>query len=149
MKVGYCLLLLVFVIALPIWAAEEAGMIKTVKGTTDIERGAQKISAKTGMAVLSGDKIVTGADGSCGVTLRDNTLLSTGPNSKIVINNFVFNSTTHAGTVDASIRKGTLSVVSGKIAKQSPDAVTFRTPSATLAVRGTEFVIDAGQGEEP
>ena len=148
MKVGYCLILLVLVIALPIWAAEEAGMIKTVKGTTNIERGSQKITAKAGMVVVAGDRIVTGANGSFGITLRDNTLLTAGPNSKIVINNFAFNSTTHAGIVDASVKRGTLSVVSGKIAKQSPDAVKFRTPAAILGVRGTEFVIDAGKGED-
>ncbi len=148
MKVKCCLILLVFLITLPVWAAEEAGMIKNVKGTTNIERGSQKITATTGMAVFTGDQIVTGAGGSFGITLRDNTLLSAGPNSRIVINNFAFNSTTHAGAVDASIRRGTLSVVSGKIAKQSPDAVKFRTPSAILAVRGTEFVIDVGKDAE-
>ena len=42
---------------------------------------------------------------------------------------------------DASLKKGSLSVISGRIAKQSPDAMTLRTPSAILGVRGTEFVV--------
>ncbi len=65
-----------------------------------------------------------------------------------MLERFAFNSTTHEGVIDASVKRGTLSVVSGKIAKQSPGAVQFRTPNAILGVRGTEFLIDAGPGEE-
>ncbi|TMH15282.1 MAG: FecR domain-containing protein, partial [Betaproteobacteria bacterium] len=42
---------------------------------------------------------------------------------------------------ESSLRKGTLSVVSGKIAKQSPDAMKVKTPSSILGVRGTEFLV--------
>jgi hypothetical protein len=81
-----------------------------------------------------------------GITLHDNTLLSAGPNSVLVLDNFAFNPTTHAGAIDASVKRGTLAVISGKIAKQSPETVRFRTPSAILGVRGTSFVVDAGDG---
>ena len=50
---------------------------------------------------------------------------------------------THAGRFDTSLRHGTLSAVSGKIARQSPDAMKVRTPSTILGVRGTEFVVRA------
>lgn len=127
-------------------AAESAGVFKTVKGSATIERGGQKIAAGVGGAVEVSDRIVTGADGSVGITLRDNTVLSAGPNSVLDLNKFAFDSTTHAGAVDASVKRGTLSVISGKIAKANPDAVRFSSPSVTLGVRGTEFVLDAGQG---
>jgi hypothetical protein len=78
-----------------------------------------------------------------GITLRDNTVLSAGPNSTLALEKFAFDPTTHAGAIDATLKRGTLSVISGKIAKASPDAVTFRTPTTTLGVRGTEFVIEA------
>jgi hypothetical protein len=135
-------------LSLPATGAEDAGVVKTTKGSVTIQRGSEKIAAAPGARVAAADRIVTGADGSVGIILRDNTLLSAGPNSTLVLERFAFDSTTHAGTVDASLKRGTLSVVSGKIAKQSPDAVQFRTPNAILGVRGTEFVIDAGPGEE-
>jgi hypothetical protein len=91
---------------------------------------------------------MTGADGAVGITLRDNTLLSAGPQSTLILNNFIYNASTHAGKIDASIKRGTLSVVSGKIAKNSPDSVQFRTAAAILGSRGTEFVVNAGSGEE-
>lgn len=134
--------------SLPAVSAEDAGVVKIAKGSVTIERGNDKIAASPGARVETSDRIATGADGSVGIILRDNTLLSAGPNSTLVLERFAFDSTTHAGTIDASLKRGTLSVVSGKIAKQAPGAVQFRTPNAILGVRGTEFVIDAGAGEQ-
>ena len=87
---------------------------------------------------------MTGADGSVGITFIDNSLLSAGPNSVLAIDRFAFDSTTHQGAFEASLKKGTLAVVSGKIAKQSPDAMKVQTPAAILGVRGTEFVVRTG-----
>jgi len=132
----------------PATAAEDAGVVKTAKGSVTIQRGNEKIAAAPGAKVAAADRVTTGADSSVGIILRDNTLLSAGPNSTLVLERFAFNSTTNEGVIDASVKRGTLSVVSGKIAKQSPGAVQFRTPNAILGVRGTEFLIDAGPGEE-
>ena len=126
------------------WAAEEAGVVKISKGTVVIERNGQKVGAPVGTRILASDRITTGADGSIGITLRDNTVLSAGPNSTVDLNKFAFNPTTHAGTLDASVKRGTLSVISGKIARATPEAVSFSAPGMTLGVRGTSFVIDAG-----
>jgi len=85
--------------------------------------------------------VVTGPDGSVGIAFADNSLLSVGPGSVLAIDRFAFDPTTHAGAFDSTLRKGTLSAVSGKIARQSPDAMKVRTPAAILGVRGTEFVV--------
>ena len=98
-----------------------------------------------GTRVQASDVVKTGADGSVGITMSDNSLLSPGPNSILSLDRFEFDSTTHRGAFDASLRKGSLAVVSGRIAKQSPDAMTVRTPSAVLGVRGTEFVVGANE----
>lgn len=128
-------------------AAGEAGTVKTAKGSVTVERGGQKLAAAAGFRVEAADLIVTGADSAVGITLRDNTLLSAGPNSVLNLDKFSFDATTHAGTLDASLKRGTLAVISGKLAKADPESVRFRTPTATLGVRGTEFVIEAA-GEE-
>lgn len=129
-------------------AAEQAGVVKVSKGVASIERGGKKEPAAVGAKVFASDRITTGADGAIGVTLRDNTMLSAGPNSTLDLNQFAFDSTTHAGTIDATVKRGTLSVISGKIAKATPDKVRYASPTMTLGVRGTEFVIDAGQQEQ-
>ena len=125
--------------------AGEAGHLKTIKGTAHIERDGKQIPAAAGMTILESDTLVTGADGSMGVTMADNCLLSVGPNSTLAIDNYSFDSTTHAGSFDASLEQGTLAVVSGKMVKQSPDAMRVRTPATVMAVRGTEFVVKVGQ----
>lgn len=130
------------------WAGQPAGVVKLVKGNVALERASEKRTPAAGERVEVGDRIVTGADGQIGVTLTDNTLLSAGPNSTVSLDKYAFDSTTHAGVIDTSVRRGTLAVVSGKIAKQSPQSVRFRTSNAILGVRGTTFVIDAGSGEE-
>jgi hypothetical protein len=64
----------------------------------------------------------------------------------LALERYAFDSTTREGHFDAALRKGTLAVVSGRLAKQSRDAMTVRTPSAILGVRGTEFVVSVGDG---
>lgn len=126
-------------------AADEAGIVKTSKGQVTVERAGQKLAAPVGTRIYSSDSVLTGADGAVGITLRDNTILSAGPNSVVNLDKFAFNSTTHAGAINATVKRGTLSVTSGKIAKASPNTVSFSAPGMTLGVRGTTFVIDAGQ----
>jgi hypothetical protein len=126
--------------AMSAWA-NEVGQIKVAKGAVHVERDGQKLPAAVGMPVRQSDTLVTGADGSVGVTFTDNSLLSAGPGSVLVIERYAFDSTTHAGQFDASLQKGTLAVVSGKMVKQSPDAMRVKTPSSVMGVRGTEFVV--------
>ena len=122
-------------------AANDIAQIKTMSGTVMVERGSQRVLASVGMKLQQADVIRTGIDGSVGITFVDNTIMSAGPNSSLTLDQFSFNSTTHEGKLDASVRSGTLSVISGKIAKQSPQAMTIRTPAAILGARGTEFFI--------
>jgi len=122
-------------------AAGEAGQVKTVKGSAHVERDGKQIQATQGMTILESDTLVTGDDGSMGVTMTDNCLLSVGPESMLKKDKYAFDSTTHAGSFDASLQTGSLAVISGKMVKQSPDAMRVHTPATVMAVRGTEFVV--------
>ena len=122
-------------------AAADVGEVKVVKGTAHIERGTERLAVRAGMPVQQADKVVTAADGTVGITFSDNSLLSIGPDSRFAIDRYVFDSTTHAGQFDSTLSKGSLAVVSGRIAKQSPEAMKIRTPSSIMGVRGTEFVV--------
>jgi hypothetical protein len=124
--------------------ADDAGVIKVSKGTASIERSGQRLPVPVGTKVREGDVVTTGADGSVGITFGDNSLLSIGPNSSLVIDRFAFDATTHKGAFETSLNRGTLAAVSGKIAKQSPDAMKVRTPVAVLGIRGTEFLVRTG-----
>ena len=121
--------------------AADAGEIKTISGAVHLERAGKKLPVKVGMPVQQSDTLVTGADGSAGITFTDNSLLSVGPNSVLAIEKYAFDTTTHTGQFDASLKKGTLAVISGKLVKQSPEAMRVRTPSSIMGVRGTEFAV--------
>lgn len=121
--------------------ANDIGQFKVAKGAVHLERAGQRLPARVGTHLQATDTVVTGADGAAGIAFVDNSLLSVGPNSVLAIERYAFNSTTHEGEFESSLRKGTLSVVSGKLAKQSPDAMRVRTPSSILGVRGTEFLV--------
>jgi len=140
-------LLLIVVSAAIAWPALAAdiGQIKVAKGQVTIERDRQSLQGAVGMRLQSSDVLKTGEDGSVGITMTDNSLLSAGPNSILSFDRYEFDATTQQGKFDASLQKGSLSVVSGRIAKQSPDAMIVRTPATILGVRGTEFVVSAGE----
>jgi hypothetical protein len=121
--------------------ANDIGQIKTVSGTVHVERDGQRLAAAPGMNVRQADTLVTGANGAVGVTFLDNSRLSAGPGSVLEIERYNFNSTTHAGQFDASLKKGSLAVVSGKMVKQTPGSMRVRTPSSVMGVRGTEFTV--------
>jgi hypothetical protein len=123
--------------------AAEIGRIKVAKGGVTIEREGSAAPATVGARVQTSDRIRTAADGSVGITLDDDSLLSAGPNSILSLDRYAFDPTTNQGRFDAALNKGTLAVISGRIAKQSPDAMTVRTPAVILGVRGTTFVVSA------
>ncbi len=129
-------------IAMASHSAEIAGTVKTVKGQAYIERAGKHIPVSVGSSLYPFDRLISGPSSSVGVTLSDSTMLTAGPNSTIELNQYAFDRNTRAGRMDTSVKRGTVAIVSGQIAKANPEQVVFRTPTVTLGVRGTEFIID-------
>jgi hypothetical protein len=121
--------------------AAEIGQIKISRGQVTVERAGRVLPAPVGTRLQTADIVKTGTDASVGITMDDDSLLSAGPNSTLSLDRYSFDPTTNRGRFDASLNKGTLAVISGRIAKESPDAMTVRTPTAVLGVRGTEFAV--------
>ena len=128
-------------------AAQDAGQIKTAQGSAQIERDGQRITVAPGIHVRQSDSIVTGDDGTVGVTLADNSLLSIGPNTVMSLDKYAFDSTTYKGEMDASLKKGTIAVVSGKLVKHTPGAMRIHTPASIMGVRGTKFIVHVAEPE--
>ena len=125
--------------------AADIGQVKVSRGDVTIERSGQSLPGTVGTRLQTADTIKTGNDGSVGITMSDDSLLSAGPNTVLSLDRYSFDPTTNQGRFDASLSKGALAIISGRIAKQSKDAMTVRTPSAMLGVRGTEFVVRADE----
>jgi len=129
-------------------ARADIGQIKTLKGDVTIVRAEKTVPAKAGDSLEQADTLITGADGSVGMTFIDGTRFSTGPDSVLELSRFKFNPTTHEGEFQASVKKGTLAIISGQIAKASPTAMTVRTPASILGVRGTRFLVKVGDEDQ-
>lgn len=135
-----CLFLTLLAIA-PFASAADVGQIKTSKGGVMIVRDGQELAAPAGTAVRQSDRVLTRADGSAGITFKDNSLLSLGPDSSLDISLFSFGAKERPDAMEATLHQGTLSAVSGKIVAKSPEAMRIRTPTTILGVRGTEFYV--------
>lgn len=137
-------------LAAPAWSGPgdaQAGVVKRSAGSVLLLRGGgpgQPLAV--GQAVQVGDVVRTGADGRVGITLADDSLLAAGPNSELVLSEFSFNATTQEGGMLVSLWRGTLAMVTGLLAKKAPEKVNVQTRSVVLGVRGTEFIVDAGEG---
>jgi len=77
--------------------------------------------------------------GKVGITFEDDTRVQVNENSKLVIDDFVYDPKSKAGKLGAKIALGTVRYASGQIAKNSPQNVALNTPTATISVRGTDF----------
>ena len=117
------------------------GTLQRVSGTATVVRQDQILPAKAGLEIQANDTLRTGSDGSIGVVFQDDTFLSLGPGSVLVIDEFVY--APRQGKLSLAFRmmKGTAVYLSGLIAKLAPDSVHFVTPSASVGVRGTKFAV--------
>lgn len=127
---------------------EPAGMVKILRGTVTVDRAGQHQPATPGMTVFAGDVLRTGVQSAVGITLRDDTLVAAGPESSLLISDFRFDTTTRDGSLLVSLIKGAFSVVTGLIARQNPASARFTTPTLSLGVRGTEFIVEV-DGNSP
>ena len=125
------------------WADEPIGQVKTESGAVTLERQGKAQPIAIGDHVFQSDVIVTATGGTVGITFADNSTMSLGPDSRLALDQFRFDTTTHDGVFDSSLQKGTLAVRSGQIVRQTPEAMHIRTPTALLGVRGTEFLVRA------
>jgi hypothetical protein len=125
------------------FAAETVGVVKTVEGTATVVSGADRQTIAIGTPIHQDDVIETGKDGSVGVTFKDNTTISLGPDTSLAIDEFVFAPEQDRLGMKTRMLQGTMYYVSGTIAKLAPDAVKVATPVGTIGIRGTRFLVKA------
>jgi len=125
------------------------GSVKTLKGKASIIRNRNAVDVKIGSKVFTNDALKTGRDGSMAMVFKDDTLLSIGPNSEVVINEFLFSPGEGKLSIITRLLKGTSAYLSGMIGKLSPESVRFETPVANIGIRGTKFAVSVeGPDEE-
>ena len=128
-------------------ATEPVGYVKTVTGEAFVVTTGQSVKAQPGTAVLLGSLLKTSKASSMGVTFKDNTLMSFGPDTEMTVDEYLYAPAEGDLKLSTRLTRGTLNYVSGVIAKLKPTAVTVKTPTGIIGVRGTQFVAKVEDGQ--
>jgi FecR protein len=100
----------------------------------------RKVPIKPGSPIFLGEHIITGPGGRLQVLLLDETVFTLGPDSDMVLDEFVYDPKTSAGKISAALVKGTFRFVSGKIKQyEKPPDRHLRIAVGCLGIRGTDF----------
>ena len=109
-----------------------AAQIQRSKSRLDITKG-------TGLEM---NDVVTTANSKLGLTFQDNTKVKLTEQSRLVIDDFVYDpKNKDASKLGMKVAIGTVRYASGQVAKNNPQKVALKTPTATIAVRGTDFTM--------
>ena len=132
-------LILIALLARPAYST--VGEIGQIKGSGVLERdGKIVIEGDVGVNVKSMDEAVT-ANGTMRIDLVDETRVELTEQSRLVIDEFVYDPANDVGSLSIKASLGTVRYASGQIAKKYQQNVKIRTPSATIGVRGTDFIM--------
>lgn len=139
-----CLVLVVVGLLTAAPAKAFVGIVKTLEGGAMITRNGETIMVVTDMEIHRADFVKTDRRGYVGLVFSDDTRISIGPNTEIAIDDYLFDPLEKKLSFVLRLIRGTLSFLSGQIAKLSPDSVQLVMPVATIGVRGTHVLIEVG-----
>jgi len=121
-------------------ASTPAGNIGEIKGSGVLERGKEVIDGNSGVSVQMQDTAVT-ANGTMRIDFKDETRVDLTEHARLTIDEFVYDPANNVGSLSIKATLGGVRYASGQIAKKYQQNVQIRTPSATIGVRGTDFVM--------
>lgn len=129
--------------------APPAGSVKSVNGEAQVLRsGAGPLALKHGDRIFEKDVLTTGKGASLGLVLRDNSTLSLGPGSRLVVERFLFEPEKGALAQVLKLSRGSMAALSGEIVKLNPAAAKIDTPVYSVGIRGTHFLLNVEPGFE-
>ncbi len=119
------------------------GIVGAISGTVKTETR----ELKAGDKIYLNETIVAGSGSGTQILLLDQSTFTIGEDSEVVMDTFIFDPATNDGKIVASVKQGSLKVISGLISKKNPDSLTVEVPEGTLGSRGTEFQTIVSKGK--
>lgn len=129
---------LYFILALSTFVWSNIGNVAALKGDANILRQGKTLTVKSGMALEVKDKIITSSKARVQVILKDDTVVTIGPDSSFVFDAYQLG-TKENTQLAMRINRGFFRSVTGKIGKIAPERFKVKTVSATIGIRGTDF----------
>ncbi len=122
------------------------GSITDFRGAGQIKRGPKVAPAGKGAGIEKMDTVSTNSQGRAKITFNDATTVNITENSRLLIDDFVYDGNNKSkGKLGLKLALGTARYASGAVAKGNAKGVNIRTPTATIAVRGTDFVMSVDE----
>jgi hypothetical protein len=119
------------------------GFAVMVRGdVTFIYPNGERIKGSTQTPIVYGTRVETGPDAKVQFILLDETSFTIGPNSEMVLDDFVYDPRTDIKRVSARVARGTFRFISGKVARKDPENLRIRTNVITIGIRGTDLEIN-------
>ena len=136
------ILILSLILSTGAWSDEKAiGFVKNIAGEASVSTGSNVQKAEVGTPIYQGSILRTGSKSSMGITFKDETVMSFGPDTELSVDEYLYAPAQGKLKLGSKLTKGSLNYVSGVIAKLQPDAVSVKTPTGMIGVRGTQFVV--------
>ena len=117
------------------------GVVKSAEGGSTIERNGKTIGVVVGTQIQKADIVRTDRQGYVGLVFSDDTSVSMGPNTELVVEDYLFEPLNKKLSFVMRLVRGTISYLSGQISKLSSESVRLITPEATIGVRGTHVLL--------
>ena len=121
--------------------AKDIAFVKSVKGDVTAGDDAKTLVVKQGDKLHESMLITTGDESSVTIIFQDNSVVVLGSNTLLLLEKYVFAIKEKKYQFELSLSTGTASFESGKISELSPESFIFRTPEATVGIRGTKFMV--------
>jgi hypothetical protein len=133
--------ILAALLILPASVEAAIGSVSTLAGShAQLEREKKTSALEKSSQIKSNDLVVVGSNTNTEIKFIDNTNVKITANSRLLIDDFVFDpNRSDAGKMGLKVALGSVRYASGQIAKANPQRVSIKTPTATIAVRGTDF----------
>jgi len=138
---------LFFVLTLSAFVWSNIGNVAALKGEANILRNSKTLKIKSGIPLEVKDRIVTSSQSRVQVILKDDTVVTIGPNTSFVFDAYTFGTKANS-KVAMHIDRGFFRSVTGKIGKLAPERFKVKTVSATIGIRGTDFSALVSDNEE-
>ena len=119
------------------------GIVGAISGTVKTETR----ELKAGDKIYLNETIYAAPGSGTQILLLDQSTFTVGEDSEVVMDTFIYDPETNDGKIVASVKQGSLKVISGLISKKNPDSLTVEVPEGTLGSRGTEFQTIVSKGK--
>lgn len=118
------------------------GVFKAVSREVTVVHGSSRSAALVGSPLQAGDRILTGPESTATLTLQDGTLLAIGPGTRLELTQFRYDRKSRSGNLLITLTRGSVRVITGRIAKAQPDQFKLVTPTAVIASRDADFIAE-------